>query len=113
VSTETPYPRSTPDFVPYREFEQLMRRVGYIEQKQIGEAIVRLEERMHVTGDRVTRIEQSVASIDHNLEQLQKAETTRAGFRLGTKELVIMVGVVVTILGTIIAAAVAVVSLGG
>jgi hypothetical protein len=108
VATEPPYPRSTPDFVPYREFEQLARRVGFIEQKAIGEAIVRLEERQNVLVSRIGQVEVTLSKVDTNVEQLQKSEMARAGFRLGTKELVVMMGVVIGMIGTVVAVVVAV-----
>lgn len=108
MATEPPYPRSTPDFVPYREFEQLARRVGFIEQKAIGEAIVRLEERQNVLVSRIGQVEVTLSKVDTNVEQLQKSEMARAGFRLGTKELVVMMGVVIGMIGTVVAVVVAV-----
>lgn len=109
MATESPYPRGPmPDYTPYREFEALARRFEQFERKQVGETLARLEERQLVHNDRLGKLEITIASIDMNVEQLQKSEMARAGFRLGTKELVVMLGVVVGMAGTIVAIIVAI-----
>lgn len=108
---EPPYPSGS-DFVPYREFLQWTDRVKLMEQRQIGETLVRLEERQNQQGQRLAAVESTVVRIDENVEKLQSSETQRAGFRIGTKELVLMLGATVAILGTIITAAVAILQLG-
>lgn len=109
MATDSPYPRGpTPDFVPYREFEALARRFEQFERKQVGETLARLEERQQVQNDRLGKVELTVASIDMNLEQLQKSETARAGFRLGSKELVVMMVTVIGGVGSVVAIVVAI-----
>jgi hypothetical protein len=114
VGHESPYPRGPiPDFVPYREFEALVRRFERLEARSLGESITRLEERQQAQGLQLAKLEVLVASIDANVEALQKAETQRLGFRLGTKGVIAVAAAIVGILGGIIGAVLALAGLGG
>lgn len=109
-SHDPPYPAGG-DAVPYREFAQLSRRVDMLEQRAIGETLVRLEERQANQGQRLGSLEQAVHTMASQVDRIEKAETQRAGFRLGTKELLLAIGAFVTIIGTIVAVVVAVAQL--
>lgn len=114
MATESPYPRGpTPDYVPYREFEAFVRRFERLETKQLGETIARLEERQQTQSVQLGKLEVLVTAIDNNVEALQKAETQRIGFRLGTKGLIGVAAGLVAIFGGIVAAVLALAGLGG
>lgn len=111
---EPPYPRGpTPDYVPYREFEALVRRFERLETRQLGEAITRLEERQQAQSVQLGKIELTLASVEARAEALQQAETQRLGFRLGTKGIIAVSAAIVGIFGGIIGTIVAILGTGG
>jgi len=111
---EPPYPRGPlPDFVPYREFEALVRRFERLETRQLGEAITRLEERQQAQSVQLGKMELVLASVEARAEALQVAETQRLGFRLGTKGVIAVAAAIVGIFGGIIGAVLALAGLGG
>lgn len=111
---DPPYPGPRDgDYVPYREFEALVRRFERLETRQLGEAITRLEERQQAQNVQLGKIEVTLASVEARAEALQKAETQRLGFRLGTKGVIAVTGAIVAIFGGIVGTVIAILSSGG
>lgn len=111
---EPPYP--TPrdgDFVPYREFDALARRFDRLESKQVGEALVRLEERQQQQGIQLAELRISCTQIDAKVGGLQEAETKRVALKLGTKGLIAFIVGLVGLAGTIVGIVVALLGGGG
>jgi hypothetical protein len=109
---DSPYPGPRDgDYVPYREFEQLARRVERIETKQIGESLVRIEERQQTQRDLQADMGRDIAEIKGDVADLKDAETKRVALKLGTKGLVAFIIGLVGLAGTIVGIVVAL--LGG
>lgn len=111
---EPPYPRAGDgDYVPYREFDQLARRVERIETKGIGESLVRIEERQQTQTSQLSRQDLLLAQLDTRVAELQKAETQRLALRLGTKGLIATIVGLVGLTGTVVGIVVALLGGGG
>lgn len=111
---EPPYPRGGDgDFVTTREFEQLARRVERIETKQIGESLVRVEERQQNQATMLAEMKLTQQQMAHDISTLKDAETKRVALKLGTKGLIAFIVGLVGLAGTIVGIIVALASGGG